>query len=202
MGKELVVITGATGFIGGRVLQILLQQNYQVRIVVRSDEKRQYLLNNLNLAGIEKAEFAVVPDLLAPGALDTAAVGADYIIHLASPIPLHGYIPPERQHDELIVPAVNATLRALEAAQKSGTVKRVVITSSTVAIVPPAILFPSNEPPTGHIASGDDRVPELEAPFANPFVAYTASKVAALNASDKFMAEQTPSFDIVNILPS
>jgi len=202
MGKELVVITGATGFIGGRVLQILLQQNYQVRIVVRSEDKKQNLLDNLNLAGIEKAEFALVPDLLAPGALDTAAAGADYIIHLASPIPLHGYIPPERQHDELIVPAVNATLRALEAAQKSGTVKRVVITSSTVAIVPPAILFPSDEPPTGHITSGDDRVPELEAPFANPFVAYTASKVAALNASDKFMAEQAPSFDIVNILPA
>jgi nucleoside-diphosphate-sugar epimerase len=41
MGKELVVITGATGFIGGRVLQILLQQNYNVRIVVRSNEKKQ-----------------------------------------------------------------------------------------------------------------------------------------------------------------
>jgi nucleoside-diphosphate-sugar epimerase len=202
MVKDLVVITGATGFIGGRVLQILLQQNYNVRIVVRSNDKKQNLLDNLNLAGIEKAEFAVVPDLVAPGALDTAAAGADYIIHLASPIPLHGYIPPERQHDELIVPAVNATLRALEAAQKSGTVKRVVITSSTVAIVPPAILFPSNEPPSGHIASGDDRVPELEPPFANPFVAYTASKVAALNASDKFVVEQAPAFDVVNILPS
>lgn len=102
----------------------------------------------------------------------------------------------------MIVPAVNATLRALEAAQKSGTVKRVVITSSTVAIVPPAILFPSDDPPSGHIASGDDRVPELEAPFADPFVAYTASKVAALNASDRFMAEQAPAFDIVNIYPS
>jgi len=202
MGKELVVITGATGFIGGRVLQLLLQQNYHVRIVVRSDDKKQNLLDNINLAGIEKAEFAVVPDLLAPGALDSAAAGADYVVHLASPIPLHGYIPPERQHHELIVPAVNATLRALEAAQKSGTVKRVVITSSTVAIVPPAILFPSDDPPSGHIASGDDRVPELEAPFANPFVAYTASKVAALNASDRFMAEQAPAFNIVNIYPS
>ena len=202
MGKEVVVITGATGFIGGRVLQLLLQQNYQVRIVVRSEDKKQNLLDNLNLAGIEKADFAIVPDLLAPGALDAAAAKADYIVHLASPIPLHGYIPPERQHDELIVPAVNATLRALEAAQKSGTVKRVVITSSTVAIVPPTILFPSDEPPSGHIASGDDRLPDMDAPFANPFVAYTASKVAALNASDKLMAEQKPAFDVFNIYPS
>lgn len=202
MSKELVMMTGATGFIGGRVLQLLLQQNYHVRIVVRSDDKKQNLLDNINLAGIEKAEFAIVPDLLTPGALDSAAAGADYIIHRASPIPLHEYIPPERQHDELIVPAVNATLRALEAALKSGTVKCLVITSSTIAIVPQVTLFPSDDPPSGHIASGDDRVPELEAPFANPFVAYTASKVAALNVSVKFVAEQAPAFDVVNIYPS
>jgi nucleoside-diphosphate-sugar epimerase len=202
MGKELVVITGATGFIGGRVLQLLLEQDYSVRIVVRSDSKKQNLLSNPELKGIEKADFALVPDLLAPGALNEAAAKADYIVHLASPIPLHGDIPPERQNDELIVPAVNATLRALEAAQKSGTVKRVVITSSAVAIVPPAILFPSDDPPSGHVASGDDRLPEMEPPFDNAFVAYTASKVAALNASDKFMVEQAPAFDIVNIYPS
>lgn len=183
-------------------MQLLPQQNYHVCIVVRSDDKKQNLLDDINLAGIEKAEFAIVPDLLAPGALDSAAAGADYIIHLASPIPLHGYIPPECQYDELIVPAVNATLRALEAAQKSGTVKRMVVTSSAVAIVLPVMLFPSDDTPSGHIASGDDRVPELEAPFANPFVAYTASRVAALNTSDKFMAEQAPAFDIVNIYPS
>jgi uncharacterized protein YbjT (DUF2867 family) len=85
MGKEFILITGATGFISGRVLQLLLQQNYQVRIVVRSDDKKQSLLDNINFAGIEKSEFAVVPDLLAPDALDTAAVGADYILYLASP---------------------------------------------------------------------------------------------------------------------
>lgn len=65
-------------------MQLLLQQNYHVRIVVRSDDKKQNLLDNINLAGIEKAEFAVVPDLLAPGTLDSAAAGADCIVHLAS----------------------------------------------------------------------------------------------------------------------
>lgn len=202
MTKETVVVTGATGFIGGRVLQLLLEQDYNIRIVVRSAGKKENLLGNHNLKGIEKADFAIVPDLLAPGALDNVSAKADYIVHLASPIPLHGNIPPERQHDELIVPAVNATLRALEAAQKSGSVKRVIITSSIVAITPPAILFANDDPPSGHIGSGDDRVAEPEAPFGNPFVAYTASKVAALNASDKFIKEQAPAFDIVNIMPS
>lgn len=202
MAKETVVVTGATGFIGGRLLQLLLQKNFNIRVVVRSAGKKENLISNPNLKGIEKADFAIVPDLLAPGALDEVAAKADYIVHLASPIPLHGDIPPERQHDELIVPAVNATMRALEAAQKSGTVKRVIITSSLVAITPPAILFANGDPPSGYIGSGDDRIAELEPPFANPFVAYTASKIAALNASDKFMEEQSPAFDIVNIQPS
>jgi nucleoside-diphosphate-sugar epimerase len=202
MAKETVVITGATGFIGGRVLQLLLEKDYNIRIVVRSVSKKENLLGNPNFKGIEKAEFFIVPDLLAPGAFDEVSANADYIVHLASPIPLHGDIPPERQHEELIVPAVNATLRALEAAQKSGSVKRVIITSSLVAITPPAILFPSEESTGGYIGSGDDRISELEPPYANPFVAYTSSKIAALNASDKFMEEQKPAFDVINIQPS
>jgi len=201
MARETVAITGATGFLGGRVLQLLLEEDYNIRIVVRSSTKKQTLCNNPNLKGIEKAEFVTVPDLLAPGALDKAAASADYMIHLASPIPLHGDIPAERQNDELIVPAVDATLRALEAAQKSGTVKRVVITSSAVAIIPPSILLPSDDPPSTLTISGNDRLPEIEPPFANAFVAYIASKIAALEASDKFVKEQSPEFDVVNIQP-
>jgi nucleoside-diphosphate-sugar epimerase len=195
MTKETVVITGATGFLGGRVLQLLLEGDYNIRIVARSNTKKQTLRDNPHLKGIEKAEFVIVPDLLAPGALDKAAAGADYFIHLASPIPLHGDIPAERQNDELIIPAVNATLRALEAAEKSNSVKRV------VAIIPPSILLPSDDPPTTTVISGDDRLPEIEPPFGNAFVAYIASKMAALEASDKFMTEQSPEFDVVNIQP-
>ena len=66
----------------------------------------------------------------------------------------------------------------------------------------PSLLLPSEDPPSDHVASGDNRLAELEPPFAHNFVAYIASKVAALNSSDKFMKEQTPAFDIVNIMPS
>jgi len=114
---------------------------------------------------------------------------------------MHGDIPAERQNDELVVPAVNATLRALEAAQKSGTVKRVIVTSSAVALIPPSILLPSDDPPTTRVITGNDRLPEMEPPFENAMVAYIASKIAAQHASDKFMKEQSPAFDVVNIQP-
>lgn len=54
MAKETVVITGATGFIGGRVLQLLLEQDYNLRIVARTDAKKQALLNNPRLKGIKR----------------------------------------------------------------------------------------------------------------------------------------------------
>jgi nucleoside-diphosphate-sugar epimerase len=204
MAKETVVITGATGFIGASVLQLLLQRNYSVRVVVRSIEKQKSLLANPNLKGIKNATFTIVPDLLVPNALDQALANSDYAIHLASPIPIHGDIAPEHQHDELVVPAIQATLRVLEAAQVAGTVKRVVITSSAGAIVPPNEILANDEPPVNRFVavSADDRVADVQPPYASLSEAYCASKIAALNASDQFMRSQKRAFDVVNIMPS
>jgi nucleoside-diphosphate-sugar epimerase len=63
-----------------------------------------------------------------------AVTGCDYIWHLASPVPAR--LP--RNEAELIRPAVDGTLRVLRAAARSGTVRRVVMTSSTVSFTPPA----------------------------------------------------------------
>jgi nucleoside-diphosphate-sugar epimerase len=64
-----------------------------------------------------------------------ATAGCDYVLHIASPIPVN--VP--KNEDELIVPAREGALRALRAARSAG-VKRVVLTSSFAAIgygVPP-----------------------------------------------------------------
>jgi nucleoside-diphosphate-sugar epimerase len=59
-----------------------------------------------------------------------AVAGCDYVLHVASPFPLED----PADEDELIRPAVDGTLRVLRAAASSGTVKRVVLTSSVAAI--------------------------------------------------------------------
>jgi uncharacterized protein YbjT (DUF2867 family) len=41
IAKETVIITGATCFIGASVLQLLLQRNYNVRVVVRNIAKQR-----------------------------------------------------------------------------------------------------------------------------------------------------------------
>ena len=45
----LVLLTGASGFLGSHVLQRLLEQNHQVRVFVRAPEK---LRENLGLLGV------------------------------------------------------------------------------------------------------------------------------------------------------
>ena len=60
----------------------------------------------------------------------SAVKDCDYVIHVASPFP---NAPPEKE-DEVLTPAVEGTKRVLEACAKSGTVKRVIVTSSAVAI--------------------------------------------------------------------
>jgi nucleoside-diphosphate-sugar epimerase len=203
MAKETVVLTGATDFIGASVLQLLLQRNYNVRVVVRNLTEQKTLLSNANLKGIENATFILVPDLLAPNALDAVVAGSQYIIHLASSI-IDIDAEHDHDHETVVVPATQATLRVLEAAETSGTVKRVVIMSSTAAIVPPNEILANDDPPVNRFVavSANDRVADIQPPYDSVSEAFCASKIAALNASDEFMHPQKRDFDVVNIMPS
>lgn len=203
MAKETVVLTGATDFIEASVLQLLLQRNYNVRVVVRNLTEQKTLLSNANLKGIENATFILVPDLLAPNALDAVVAGSQYIIHLASSI-IDIDAEHDHDHETVVVPATQATLRVLEAAETSGTVKRVVIMSSAAAIVPPNEILANDDPPVNRFVavSANDRVADIQPPYDSVSEAFCASKIAALNASDEFMHPQKRDFDVVNIMPS
>lgn len=60
----------------------------------------------------------------------SAVKDCEYVIHVASPFPSTA----PKNEDEVIVPAVEGAKNVLEACSKSGSVKRVVMTSSLVAI--------------------------------------------------------------------
>jgi len=201
--SELVLITGATGFIGFKVLLDTLKLGYRTLLAVRSESKKDTVLSNLDFKALnasDRVSFVIVPDLAAPGAYDEAVKGVDYIIHVASPLAGHEKKTFEEQKKLYIEPAVQGTVGILESAKKYGpTVKRVIITSSAVAIKEFKGLIGQDE---GKVAFADDRVPNDEGPYYNEFHAYSASKVAALNASDKWVADNKPTFDIVNIHPS
>lgn len=90
----------------------------------------------------EKIEFVVVPDIAAPGAFDKVLDGVDYVLHLASP--LAG----STKKEDMFRPALEGTMSILRSAKKVPSIKKVVITSSMIA------LEPLNGVPEGGVTRG------------------------------------------------
>jgi nucleoside-diphosphate-sugar epimerase len=201
--SNLVFITGGSGHIGSRVIIDALQAGYSIRAAVRSQAKADRVLTIPSIKELnpgKKLEFAIVPDLLVDGAYDEAIKGATHVIHVASPI-TDAHKEGESYQTTLIEPAVKGTLNILQAAKKAGSVKRVVITSSVVAIVSWKD-FTSGQT-EGTAFNEKSRTPFVPEPYDNTFEAYSASKVAALNETEKWLDQEKASisFDIVNIFP-
>ncbi|WP_375402747.1 NAD-dependent epimerase/dehydratase family protein [uncultured Sphingomonas sp.] len=126
-----VVVTGGSGFVGSWVVIELLRQGYQVRTTVR-DLRREEDVRAMIAGEVDPGDrltfFAA--DLLSDDGWDRAVTGADYVVHVASPMPTGEY-----RGQDVITPAREGTRRVLEAALRAG-VKRVVATSSTAAASP------------------------------------------------------------------
>ena len=125
-----VVVTGATGFIAGHVILQLLDAGHEVIGTARSVSKSEALNKTLSdYAGKPVAIDIRAADLSSDVGWTEAIQGADFVQHVASPIPTA--VP--KDADELIVPARDGALRVLKAAKAAG-VKRVVMTSSMAAV--------------------------------------------------------------------
>ena len=197
---ELVLITGATGFIGFRTLIETLKAGYHVRAAIRSESGIQKIKAAQSTQQyLSQLQFVIVPDILKEDAYYEAVKDVDYVIHLASPTNLSKEIPEESYNEILIQPAVQGTLNIIKAASNySPTTKRIVITASIVSIIE----WPEMFMETGHIFNEQSRTDLVGGPFGDPFAAYGASKVAALKATEDYIRTQKPHFDINHIAPS
>jgi nucleoside-diphosphate-sugar epimerase len=203
MQRTTVLITGVTGHVGFRVLEIALQRGFVVRAVVRSSAKADAVRRHLDIGSNHKKEclsLVIVPDFTAPHAFDKVIQDIQYIIHCASPIPMGAPTSDEPEHD-FVKPAVEGTLNLIESASLTPSIKRIVVTSSCIATVPLEAALES----TGTTYTADMRqstVLEPLEPGIPSFVAYAAGKVAALNSTEKWMEERRPHFDIIHLMPS
>lgn len=125
-----VLVTGATGFIAGHVIEELIKGGHEVRATVRSlrDPARVAHLRRTADSLGERLEL-VEADLSEDAGWEAAVADREYVLHMASPFPA---VPP-RDEAELVRPAVDGTLRVLEASARAG-VRRVVMTSSLSAV--------------------------------------------------------------------
>ena len=127
---EKVLVTGASGFIAIHCIHELIKAGYLVkgslRNMNREDEVRKSLEKE---SDNHKLEFCKL-DLLDDEGWDEAAFDCDYLLHVASPFTIEE----PKKESILINPAVEGTLRALNASKNSSKVKKVVLTSSMAAI--------------------------------------------------------------------
>jgi dihydroflavonol-4-reductase len=113
----MLLVTGATGFVGSAVAQFLTDAGLPVRAAIRSETRASVLPD-----GVER----VFADLGDEESLVEAMRGCDGVFHLAASL---GPLPEDTRRSN-----VEGTARVLAAAAKAG-VRRIVYTSSSAAIV-------------------------------------------------------------------
>jgi dihydroflavonol-4-reductase len=178
-----VCVTGASGFVAAHIVRELLEQGYSVRGTVRKSPQNYPFL--LALPGAAERLELVKADLLAAGSYNGAIKGCDYVMHTASPYKMNIKNP----QTDLVDPALKGTETVLESCLKSGSVKRVIFTSSIAAI--------TDEPDSKKVFTEKDWniMSSLE---RNP---YHYSKTVAELAAWDFIMKKRPSFDLVVINP-
>ena len=187
-----VLITGASGYIGKHITLQLLNQGYEVRASVRNLSKSAEVISAVEPGLVDKSKLDkrltfVELDLEKDAGWDIALKGVDVLMHTASPFPIAS----PKDENELIRPAVEGTLRALQAAKNAG-VKRVILTSSVAAIY-------GCELPSGKTEYDETMWTDVTHPIGEG--AYTKSKTLAEKAAWDFVKNQAPEIALTTINP-
>ncbi|KAJ9166981.1 hypothetical protein P3X46_021670 [Hevea brasiliensis] len=127
--KGTLCVTGAGGYLGSWVVQLLLSKGYLVHGTVREPTDQKYA----HLSKLEKASDNLKlfkADILDYNNIYSAIEGCSGVFHVASPVPSATVPNPEV---ELMEPAVKGTLNVLKACAQAK-VKRVVVVSSGAAV--------------------------------------------------------------------
>ncbi|WVY90029.1 hypothetical protein V8G54_035543 [Vigna mungo] len=130
--EKVVCVTGGSGAIGSWLVHLLLNRGYTVHATVQNlnDEAETKHLEALDGAPARLRLFQM--ELLHYDSVLAAVCGCAGVFHVASPCTVEQVQDPQK---ELLDPAIKGTLNVLTAAKEAG-VRRVVVTSSTSAIVP------------------------------------------------------------------
>ena len=177
--NERVLVTGITGYIGQHCAVELLKQGYEVVGSIRSKSKADSTQNAIaKITPADKLSF-VEADLLSDKGWDSAMKGCIYVLHVASPF----VIAEPKNENDLIAPAVEGTKRILAAAKRAK-VKRVVLTSSTAAIM---------------AGNGSGKFgPETWSNLDGKISAYLKSKTLAEKAAWEFVKESAMELTVIN----
>lgn len=195
--STVILVTGASGYIGANIVREALDLGYHVRGTARTSEKCESTVaeqhNHPNYS------TAVVPDFSHPSdEIDAAVKGVDSIIHVASDTSFSD------DADKVIGTTVAGTENFLRAAAKEPRVKRFTLTSSSTAVMLPK---PGVEGVATTDTWNDEAVEAAKTkgttigPNWYAYIVYAASKTQGERALWNFVKKEKPSFVANAILP-
>lgn len=126
-----VLLTGATGYLAGRIAERLLKEGLTIHAPIRnpeSAEKTKYL--NALAKNSTGSIIFFKADLLDQGSYEEAMKGCELVIHTASPFTIQTKDPQK----DLVDPALKGTENVLQSVNRTASIKRVVLTSSCASI--------------------------------------------------------------------
>ena len=179
-----VVVTGATGFVAGHIIEVLLRKGYDVRGTVRDPGDRAKTAHLADLASRLPGSVSFYKADLLDGAGAYAKVmdGCAGLLHVASPATFSA----ENAYESIVRPAVDGTIAVLEAAAAAGTFMSVVVTSSSTAV------RPSKAKPPGSGKTYDES--DWNDVATVNYGPYPYSKVQAERAAYEFVETREPGF--------
>ena len=137
-GGLVLCVTGAGGYVGSALVKALVEQGTVARIhaTVRGDVNSARYDALREMGGSSGVLEIFSADLSVPGSYDEAVQGCDVVIHVATPTTMR--IPLWNKNRKLwntvVRPAVEGVENIVGAIRKSGTVRKLVLTSSISAV--------------------------------------------------------------------
>lgn len=192
---SLILVTGASGFIGSHIVNEALAAGYKVRGTARSQEKADKTKSLFNHN--PNYSTTIVTDFVHEGGFDEAVKGVDAVIHVASDTTF------SPDPNEVIPGVISGVRSILNSCIKEPSIKRFVLTSSSSAALMP-------KPGKEFTVTTDDWNEEAHGvAWAPPpykqdraFAVYASSKVEGERAVWKFVQEKQPHFVVNAILPN
>lgn len=126
-----VLVTGGNGYIASWLVKYLLEDGLTVHATVRDPDNEKKVGHLRKIASESPGTLKLFrADLLQDGVFDEPMAGCELVYHTASPFIIRVKDPQK----ELVDPALQGTRNVLHAADRTDSVKRVVLTTSVAAI--------------------------------------------------------------------